>query len=255
MCSSHIASIFTVILWDGGNNDVPFFKPDLHITLVDSLRPTDETGYYPGETNVRMADMIVIAKTNQLEDMTKAEEHETKLRQITKPNIPIVFGASLVTAEARDAQTGESLGQEEAEAMVKGKRVLVIDDGPTLTHGGMAYGAGYVLAKNLGAGEIVDPRPFAKGALKATFEKFTHLKEVIPAMGYGEQQIHDLQATIEAADCDTIVLGTPFDINRVMKLAKPTVIARYELALPKDEKVFQDSIDSVLERFGCSSVA
>ncbi|GKZ00846.1 hypothetical protein MPSEU_001036300 [Mayamaea pseudoterrestris] len=244
-----------VIIWDGGNNDSPFYKPDLLITLVDSLRPLDETGYYPGETNVRMADLIVIAKTNQLDSLQTAVQHEQKLREITKPDIPILFGASIVTPEARDPATNEALGEEEATAMVKGKRVLVIDDGPTLTHGGMAYGAGYVLAKNLGAKEIVDPRPIAKGTLKATFNKFTHLKSVIPAMGYGAEQVHDLRETIEAADCDTIVLGTPFDINRVMKLDKPLVIARYELSIPDHEVVLQEAINSVLDEFGLSFAA
>jgi predicted GTPase len=243
-----LASLYTVILWDGGNNDVSFIKPNLHMTLVDSLRPLDEASYYPGETNVRMADMVVITKVNQLDSLKTADEHVAQLRKITKADIPIVYGSSLVTPEARDSLTGAGLlSEKEATALVEGKRVLVIDDGPTLTHGGMAYGAGYVLAKKLGASEIVDPRPYAHGTLKAVFEKFHHLKNVVPAMGYGEEQIRDLEATIKAADCDTVILGTPFDINRIMKIDKPSVIARYELDLSAEhEKVFKGTIDSML---------
>lgn len=239
-----------MILWDGGNNDAPFFKPDLHITLVDSLRPLDEKAYYPGETNVRMADMIVIAKVNQLSNMRHADEHATRLRKIAKPNIPIVYGSSIVTPEAKNDQ-GEMLSEKDAIALVKGKRVLVVDDGPTLTHGGMAYGAGYVLAKKFEAAEIVNPRPHAQGALKAVFEKFTHLKNVLPAMGYGEEQIKDLEATINAAECDTVVLGTPFDISRVLKLNKPTVMARYELEfeIPDHEHSFKHRLDEMLNLY------
>ena len=237
-------------MWDGGNNDVPFFKPDLHITLVDSLRPLDETAYYPGETNVRMADMIVIAKVNQLSNMKYAEEHAARLRKIAKPDATIVFGSSIVTPEAKNDK-GDVLSEREAIDLVKGKRVLVVDDGPTLTHGGMAYGAGYVLAKKFEAAEIVNPRPHAQGALKAVFEKFTHLKNVLPAMGYGETQVRDLEATINAAECDTVVLGTPFDISRILKLNKPTVIARYELEfeLPDHEHIFKHKLDETLNMY------
>lgn len=230
-----------IILWDGGNNDVPFFAPDVHLCLVDSLRPTDEQHYYPGETNVRMADAILISKVTDLPDMSLARDHADRLKSITKPTAPIFFVSSVITPEV----TGKT--QEEAAAMVKGKRVVVVDDGPTLTHGGIPFGAGYVMAKNLGAAEIVDPRPYAQGSLKKVFEKFPHLSNVIPAMGYGEEQKKDLEATIQAVDCETVVVGTPSDLKHVMDLGKPSVVARYNLAIASEhQKAFEAVLDSVV---------
>jgi predicted GTPase len=239
-----------VVIWDGGNNDVPFFKPDLHICLVDSLRPTDEEHYYPGETNVRLADMILITKVNDLPDIQLAHDHAAHLKTIAKAAVPVFYGTSVITPEATDRRTGEPLTTEEATALVKGKRVLVVDDGPTLTHGGMPFGAGYVMAKNLGAGEIVDPRPFAKGSLVGTFEKFKHLKNVLPAMGYGPEQVKDLQDTIQATPCDTVIIGTPSDISHVLDLGKPSVVAKYNLAVvPEHSANFEKALDSFYERY------
>jgi predicted GTPase len=239
-----------VIIWDGGNNDVPFYKPDLHICLVDGLRPHDEERYYPGETNVRMADMVMITKVSDLPDIQQAFDQATHLKSITKPNAPIFFGTSVITPEGKDFETGEPLTTEEATALVKGKRVLVVDDGPTLTHGGMPYGVGYVLAKNLGADQIVDPRPFAKGSLVSTYEKFPHLKSVLPAMGYGDEQVRDLESTIQATECDTVILGTPSDISHVMDIGKPVVVARYNLAVvPEHCEDFDKALDSFYDRF------
>ena len=239
-----------VILWDGGNNDLPYYKPDLHVCLVDSLRPSDEEHYYPGETNVRIADTVLICKTNSLENMQQAHDHADHLKMITKPNTPILFGRSVITAEGKD-KAGAPLSKEAAEAMVKDKRVLVVDDGPTLTHGGLAFGAGYVLAQNLGAKEIVDPRPFAKGSLVGVFEKFPHLVNVLPAMGYGDEQVADLEATIKATDCDTVIIGTPSDITHLMDFSKPSVRARYELDIdPAHRDAFHSKFDSFFDRFG-----
>jgi predicted GTPase len=229
-----------IIMWDGGNNDVPFYAPDIHLTIVDSLRPKDEEHYYPGETNVRMADAIIISK---VADTKIAREMADHLKTITKPNAPIFFGWSVITPAA------EGKTQEEAAAMVKGKRVLVVDDGPTLTHGGSPFGAGYVLAQNLGAAEIVDPRPYAQGSLKAVFEKFTHLANVLPAMGYGSEQKKELEATIQAVDCDVVVVGTPSDLGNVMKLGKPSVVARYNLEIaPEHQKAFEKVLDEIVDR-------
>ena len=232
-----------IIIWDGGNNDLPFYKPDLHICLVDSLRPSDEIRYFPGETNVRMADVVLVCKVNSPSDKEKAQKQADKLKDITKPNAPIFLAGSVVTAE------GQELTPNEASSLVKGKRVLVVDDGPTLTHGGMSYGAGYVLAKDLDASEIVDPRPFAQGSLKKVFEKFPHLKNVLPAMGYGKEQVKDLEATINAVDCDCIIFGTPSDIARRMDLKQPSVVARYELEIdPDDVDAFHETLDTIISR-------
>jgi predicted GTPase len=230
-----------IVLWDGGNNDVPFFEPDVHICVVDSLRPKDEAHYYPGETNVRMADAILIAK---VADKEVAKKHADHLRLLTKPNIPIVFGWSLISPEA------DGMTSEEAAALVHGKRVLVVDDGPTLTHGGVPFGAGYVLAERLGAAEIVDPRPYAHGTLQQIFESFPHLSNVLPAMGYGDAQKKELELTIQAVDCDTVVLGTPSNLNRTLDfLGKPSVVARYNLEIaPEHREIFERVLDSVVDR-------
>lgn len=235
-----------IILWDGGNNDVPFFLPDLHITLVDSLRPFDQEHYYPGELNVRMADAILITKVN---DVEKAGAQAMRLEKLTKA--PVLYGSSYVFPQAKDPTTGETLSECDAVKLIEGKRVLVIDDGPTLTHGGMPYGAGYVLAKERGAAEIVDPRPFAQGSLRETFTKFPHLKEVLPAMGYSDEQVRDLAATIHATPCDTVVIGTPSDLTHVLKLPVSSVVARYELApLPEHMEDFSNLLDSFYGRYG-----
>jgi predicted GTPase len=229
---------------------VPFYKPDIHITLVDALRPMDELHYFPGETNVRMADMILVTKVDQLDSLDKANDQAKKLEGITKPRTPVFFGASVITPEATDPATGAKLSTEAATNLIKGKRVLVIDDGPTLTHGGMSYGAGYVCAKNLGAGEIVDPRPYAKGSLVDVFAKFQHLQNVLPAMGYGDEQVRDLEATIKATPCDAVLIGTPSDITHLFDVEKPFVTARYELEVVKDhEEQFEKMLDTFYNRY------
>lgn len=259
-----------VILWDGGNNDTSFFKPTLTVTLVDSLRPLDELHYYPGETNVRMADIILITKTNELPDIQQAIDHATHLKSIITrkkrttmdhpadggggdgdPPPPsscpiILFGRSKIVPQAKDGVTGLALPTAEAAKMVEGKRVLVVDDGPTLTHGGLPSGAGYALAKSLTPVEnIVDPRPYAKGSLRDVFIKFDHLVvNVLPAMGYGPDQVQELHDTIQAVECDVVVIGTPIDISQVMDIDKPCVVARYDLELDSDhEGVFLQSLD------------
>jgi predicted GTPase len=244
-----------VVVWDGGNNDASFFRPDLLITVVDALRPTHEEQFYPGEVNVRMADVVLINKVNALHDPEAVVEQVRHLKDtIVRKESPILLGNSVVTPEATNETTGELLSEVEAIAMIKGKRVLVIDDGPTLTHGGMAFGAGYSLAKKLQAGTIVDPRPFAVGDLIHTFEKFVHLKEVLPAMGYGEKMVKDLEATVNKVDCDTVVVGTPIDLRLVLKMNKPTVQARYSLELVSGNAFqFHQAIDSVFERFAHGS--
>ena len=202
-----------VILWDGGNNDLPFYKPNLLLVVADPHRPGHEVRYYPGETNARMADIVVINKvqTARPEDVDTVEAN---IRRIN-PGAQIIRANSPVTVE--DA------------AAVRGKRVLVVEDGPTLTHGEMKYGAAHVAAREAGAAEIIDPRPFAIGSLKKTFEQYDHLDQILPAMGYGEQQMADLQASINATDADLVLIGTPIDLGRLLKLEKPSQRVRYEL--------------------------
>lgn len=200
-----------VIIWDGGNNDFSFIKPDLLITIADPHRPGHELSYYPGEVNIRAADVIIINKVNT----AKKTDIETvrKNVQTVNPNAQIIDGISSVTAENKD--------------MITGKRVLVIEDGPTVTHGSMTYGAGMVAAEENNAKEIIDPRSFAVGSITDTFNKYTHLTNVLPAMGYGKKQTKELEETINNTDCDVVVSGTPIDLNRVLKTSKPIVRVRY----------------------------
>jgi len=202
-----------VILWDGGNNDLAFYKPDLYIVVADPHRPGHELRYYPGETNARLADVVVINKvaTARPEDVDTVEEN---IRRVN-PNARIIRAKSPVTVEDPSA--------------VKGKRVLVVEDGPTVTHGGMAFGAGHVAASRHGAAAIVDPRPYAVGSIKGTFDKYPHVSEVLPAMGYGDKQMAELEATINAADCDLVLIGTPIDLGQLLTIDKPTMRVRYEL--------------------------
>ncbi|KAG7339443.1 cobalamin synthesis protein P47K [Nitzschia inconspicua] len=234
-----------LILWDGGNNDFSFYKADLTITLVDSLRPTDELHYFPGETNVRMADAILITKTNELKSVLEADHHAQQLRDkgiLKHDMVPILYGKSKIVPQAKGMTT------EEAASFVNGKRVLVVDDGPTLTHGGLPSGAGYALCESLG-GIPVDPRPFAKGSLQQTFSKFTHLKNCLPAMGYGEEQVQDLQASIDAVECDVVMIGTPIDISQVLDIGdKPYVVARYDLeVVPQHQTKFLNVLDTAID--------
>ncbi|MDR9756387.1 MAG: cyclic 2,3-diphosphoglycerate synthase [Thermacetogeniaceae bacterium] len=202
-----------IILWDGGNNDIPFYHSDLHIVVVDPHRAGHETSYYPGETNLRMADIAVINKVDSA-DPDKVKQVEEAIR-INNPKAKIILANSPITAEQPE--------------LIKGKQVLVVEDGPTLTHGGMAYGAGVIAAKNLGAAELLDPRPYAVGSIKDTFDKYTHLSTLLPAMGYGKSQIAELEETINNSPAEVVVIGTPIDLRRVMKLTKPAVRVKYEL--------------------------
>ncbi len=216
-----------VITWDGGNNDFPFYKPDLLIVITDPHRPSHEITYYPGETNLRMADVVVINKidTADYEDVEEVRENT----MIVNPGAMIIDAASPLTIEDIEK--------------IKGKRVIVVEDGPTVTHGDMPYGAGYIAARKAGA-EIVDPRPFAVGSIKDTFEKYPHLEDVLPAMGYGKKQIDELQQTINKADVDAVVIGTPIDLNRVVKIDKPNTRIRYDL-----QEIGKPDLEDVLSEF------
>ncbi len=202
-----------VILWDGGNNDIPFYKPDLQIVVVDPLRPGHELLYYPGEANLRMADVVVINKV----DSASPENVEIvrKNVKLARPEAKIVEAASEIKVDD--------------EKLIRGKRVVAIEDGPTVTHGGMKEGVGAIAARKFGAKELVDPKPYAVGSIKRTYEKYPHLGQVLPAMGYGEKQVRELEQTIAAIDCDLLVMGTPIDLRRIMKLPKPAVRVRYEI--------------------------
>jgi predicted GTPase len=202
-----------IVLWDGGNNDFSFYVSDLQIVVADPHRPGHEMSYHPGETNVRAADVFVINKVD-----TADAENVIKVRQnlrMLNPNAIVIEAASPLFVDDP--------------AAIRGKRVLVIEDGPTLTHGEMAYGAGYVAARRFGAAEIVDPRPFAVKSIKATYEKYPKTGPILPAMGYGEAQTRDLEATINKSDVDLVIIGTPIDLTRVIKINKPTQRVRYEL--------------------------
>ena len=219
-----------VVIWDGGNNDFSFFKPDLKICVADALREGHEEHFYPGELNAIMADLILINKVNSLPSIDQARKQADRIRALIKSKeTPIIFGNSIVSPEARE--NGKLLDSEAVDSLVRGKRVLVIDDGPTLTHGGMPFGAGYVLAKQMGAKEIVDPHTYAKGSLIGVFRKFQHLENVLPAMGYGEQQIQDLQDTVQSVDCDCVITGTPINLENVIDMKQSCVRARYCLQL------------------------
>jgi predicted GTPase len=202
-----------VILWDGGNNDLPFFRPDLDIVVADPHRPGHELRYYPGETNVRMADIVIVNKVDTA-DPEGVQTVEANVRALN-PRAIILRADSPVTVERPE--------------LVKGKRVLVIEDGPTLTHGEMRYGAGLVAARNLGAAEIVDPRPYAQGSIRKVYEKYSHLTQILPAMGYGERQIAELKATIDAVPCDVVLVATPIDLGHVLEIGKPSTRVVYEL--------------------------
>jgi predicted GTPase len=200
-----------VVIWDGGNNDFPFIRPDWEVVLLDALRPGHEKLYYPGEVNLRRADLLMITKVN--------EGSEESLRKIRR-NI------SLMNAEA-EVLEAPSVTQIDAPERIRGKRVLVIEDGPTITHGGMPDGAGASAARKL-ARELVDPRPYAVGSLKGVYEKYPHIGKVLPAMGYSEDQIKDLEETIHRSVCDAVVIATPTDLRRKIRIDQPTVRVHYD---------------------------
>ncbi len=201
-----------IIVWDGGNNDTPFYKPDAHITVFDPHRPGHELLYHPGETNMLMADIAVINKV----DSAEPGNIEIVRRNIERNNP----AAAVILAESELLLADPE--------RVRGKRVLVVEDGPTLTHGEMAYGAGVLAARRAGAAEIVDPRPYAVGSIKTTFEKYPHIGALLPAMGYGSKQIADLEATINAVPCDLVLSATPIDLKRLVRIIRPTVRVGYE---------------------------
>ncbi len=202
-----------IIVWDGGNNDLPFYKPDLHIVVADPHRAGHELTYHPGESNLRAANVVVLNKidTANLADIARVREN---VRSVN-PQATIVEAASPIFVEDP--------------ADIAGKRVLVIEDGPTLTHGEMAYGAGFVAAQRFGAAEIIDPRPYAVRSIAQTYEKYPRTGPILPAMGYGEEQIKDLEATINATPCDLVIIGTPIDLRRIVNFKHPTDRVRYEL--------------------------
>jgi predicted GTPase len=224
-----------VIVWDGGNNDTSFYRSNLHIVIADPHRPGHEMTYHPGETNVRMADVVVINKVNTADrkDILTVRENIRKLN----PDATVIEAASPIKVDDP--------------SMIRGKRVLVVEDGPTVTHGGMAYGAGTIAAQDNGAAELVDPRRYAVGSIAETFKKFVNLGPILPAMGYGEAQVLELQETINNTECDVVVAGTPIDLNRVMKVNKPIVRVHYELCEighPTLEEYIDQSLGPLLEK-------
>jgi predicted GTPase len=202
-----------VILWDGGNNDTPFYRPDLHIVVADPLRPGDELNYHPGETNLRLADAVIINKVDTA-DGEAIRTLRANVRRVN-PRATVIEAASPVTVPNPERITG--------------KRVLVVEDGPTLTHGDMKFGAGTVAAGKFGAAAIVDPRPWTVGSIAATFDRYPGIGAVLPAMGYGDGQVKDLEATINKVPCDAVVIGTPIDLTRIIRIRKPAVRVTYEL--------------------------
>lgn len=217
-----------VVLWDGGNNDFPFYKPDLMITVTDPHRAGHELRYYPGEVTLRIADAVVINKM----DSASPEDIQTVRESIEKvaPKAVVIDGASPIKVDNP--------------AIIKGKRVLVVEDGPTLTHGEMKIGAGIVAARKYGAAELVDPRPFTVGKLSETFAIYPNIGTLLPAMGYGEQQLKDLEKTINNTDCDAVVIGTPIDLNRIIKIKKPNTRVYYDL-----QEIGNPNLEEVLDEF------
>lgn len=219
-----------IILWDGGNNDLAFYKSDMHIVVADPHRPGHESAYHPGEANVRMANVIVLNKVDTADREAIIRVREA-LYQLN-PDAILIEGASPLAVEDP--------------AAIRGKRVLVIEDGPTLTHGEMAYGAAWVAARRFGAAEVIDPRPYAVGSIAATYKKYPTTGAVLPAMGYGDEQIKELEATIRATPCDLVIIGTPIDLRRVLKLDKPAQRVRYDL-----QEIGQPTLHDLLKaKFG-----
>jgi len=217
-----------VILWDGGNNDTPFYQSDLQIVIVDPHRPGHEVTYYPGETNLLMADVVIINKidTADLEDIEEVRETVMAMN----PDATILDAASPISVDDASA--------------ILNKSVLVVEDGPTLTHGEMGYGAGVVAASKFGALDLVDPRPWVTGKISETFEKYTEIGTLLPAMGYGEQQMKDLEKTINDVECDSVIIGTPIDLRRVIKIDKPATRVAYDLQV-----IGKPDLGDVLKKF------
>jgi predicted GTPase len=221
-----------IVIWDGGNNDFPFYKPDLWITVADPLRAGHESAYYPGEANIRGCDVVVIGKANvaTAEQIAKVEKSVRELN----PTAKIIRANSVLDVDKPE--------------VIEGKKVLVVEDGPTLTHGEMAFGAGTQAAKEKGAAEIIDPRPWATGGIQETFDKYPGIGKLLPAMGYWDEQVRDLEKTINAVDCDVVVIGTPFNIDRIVKIDKPTVVVTYRHEDPPGAPGLAAVIDEFLEK-------
>jgi len=217
-----------VILWDGGNNDFPFFKPDLAITVADPHRPGNELNYYPGEVNLRMADVVIINKI----DTASPEGVQTVRRSIEQvnPQALVIDAASPIRVDRPE--------------IIRDKQVLVIEDGPTLTHGEMQIGAGIVAARKYGARECVDPRPFVVGKLAETFRKYPNIGQLLPAMGYGETQVRDLEETIARTKCEAVIIGTPIDLNRIVQIRQPSTRVYYDL-----QEIGRPNLDEILNAF------
>jgi len=215
-----------IILWDGGNNDLPFYQPDVLIVVVDPHRPGHERTYHPGETNLLLADAVVINKVDSAEPDDVNDVRWSV--QEANPNAVIIEAASPISVENHQ--------------LIQGKKVLVVEDGPTVTHGEMPYGAGFIAADKFGAEEIIDPRPYTVGSITATFEKYPDIGPLLPAMGYGEQQVKDLEATIAKVKCDVVVIGTPIDLRRIVKIKQPSVRATYDL-----QEIGQPTLEQVLK--------
>ncbi len=217
-----------VIVWDGGNNDMSFYKPDLTITVVDPHRPGHESTYYPGMTNVLLADVVVINKVETAPrekiDIVRNNVHAMN------PRATIIEAASPITVSD--------------ESVIRGKRVLVVEDGPTLTHGEMSYGAGVIAANKFGASSIVDPRPWVVNSIAETFKKYPNIGKLLPAMGYGGQQVKDLEATINRIDCESVIIGTPIDLRRIIRINKPSVRVKYDLA-----EITKPDLNDILAKF------
>ena len=223
-----------IIVWDGGNNDTPFYRPDLAIVVADPLRVGNELSYYPSETNLRLADLVIINKVDSAQPQAVFTLREN-IRKVNK-TARIIEAASPIYAEQSE--------------LIAGKRVLIIEDGPTLTHGEMKFGAGTVAAQKFGAREIVDPRPYCTGEIKKTFEAYPSIGALLPAMGYSVKQIKDLEETINKVPCDTVIIGTPINLKRVVKLRKPAVRVFYEL-----EEIGTPDLRSLLSEFVKGSMA
>ncbi len=217
-----------VIVWDGGNNDLPFFNPDLHITLVDPHRPGHELTYFPGETNLLLADIVIISKEEyaETENIIKVKENINRIN----PHASIIDATLNISVENPEK--------------IKGKKILAVEDGPTVTHGGMAYGAAVLAARKYGPSILVDPKPFAIGSIKETFNKYHDIDKLLPAMGYSRKQIVELEETINQTECDVVITGTPIDLSKIININKPIVRAKYEL-----EEISKPDLNSIITDF------
>lgn len=223
-----------LIIWDGGNNDTPFYKSDLHIVLTDSLRPGHEIKYYPGEINLRMADVVIINKVN-VGTEEAVREIEKNVKNVN-PDAKIFHGELIAEPDDDGNQ-------------IRGMRVLVIEDGPTITHGELSYGAGYIVARKYGAREIVNPKDCAVGSIQKAFDEYTHIEHVLPALGYSEKQVKELEDTINRCECDIVVSGTPINIKRILNVNKPVLHITYRLKIQEEEE-FKRRIDECLKKCG-----